>query len=66
MEGSNGMSEFVDSIISSVTDAVSLADVALIVGAIISAGAVFIITWKFARKGFAFVMNALSGRGGKI
>lgn len=57
---------FVDSIIGSVTGQITLAQVATIIGAIIAAGIVAIFAWKFARKGYAFVKNALSGRGGKF
>lgn len=60
------MKTFVDSIVASVTGAVTLADVALIVGAIIAAGITFIVAWKFARKGYHFIVSALSGRGGKL
>lgn len=62
----NGLAEFVDGIIESVTSAVSLTQVATVVAAIIGAGIVAIFAWKFARKGYAFVKNALAGRGGRI
>ena len=45
---------------------ITLAEVATVIAAIIAAGIVAIFAWKFARKGFAFVKNALSGKGGKI
>lgn len=61
-----GMKEFVDAIVAGITGEITLATVAGVVAAIIGAGIVAIFAWKFARKGFAFVKNALSGRGGKI
>lgn len=68
MEGttSAGMAEFVSSIISGVTGEITLTTVAAVVASIIGAGIVAIFAWKFARKGFAFVKNALSGKGGRI
>lgn len=57
---------FVDSIISAITSNVSLTDVATVVAAIIAAGIISMFAWKFARKGFAFVKNALSGKSGRI
>lgn len=57
---------FVDSIIAGITSHVTLAQVATIIAAIIAAGIVAIFAWKFARKGFTFVKNALSGRGAKL
>lgn len=61
-----GMEQFVDGVISGVTGEITLAQVATVIAAIITAGIVAIFAWKFARKGFAFVKNALSGKGGKI
>ncbi len=58
--------EFVQGIIGNVTSTVSLADVAAIVGVIIVAGIGGIIAWKFGRKGFNFIKNTLTGKGGKI
>lgn len=68
MEGgtATGMSEFVTAIIGGVTGEITLTTVASVVAAIIGAGIVAIFAWKFARKGYAFVKNALSGRGGRI
>lgn len=57
---------FVEGIIGNVTSTVSLADVAAIVGVIIVAGVGGIIAWKFGRKGFNFIKNTLTGKGGKI
>lgn len=62
----SGMLEFVKTIFGSITSNVSLTTVASVVAAIIAAGIVAIFAWKFARKGYAFVKNALSGKGGKI
>ena len=61
-----GMLEFVKSVVGSITSSISLTTVAAVVAAIIGAGIVAIFAWKFARKGYAFVKNALSGKGGKI
>lgn len=68
MEGgtATGMSEFVTAVIGGVTGEITLTTVASVVAAIIGAGIVAIFAWKFARKGYAFIKNALSGRGGRI
>lgn len=68
MEGqtTNAIKTFVDGVVGGVTGAVTLADIATVIAAIIGAGIVAIFAWKFARKGYAFVKNALSGKGGKI
>lgn len=58
--------DFVSGITSSITSNVTLADVGIVVASIIAAGIVALFAWKFARKGFAFVKNALSGKAGKI
>lgn len=58
--------DFVSGITSSITSNVTLADVGIVVASIIAAGIVMMFAWKFARKGFAFVKNALSGKAGKI
>lgn len=65
-EGSGGIKDFVSGVIGGVTSNITLADVALVLASIIGAGIVAMFAWKFARKGFAFVKNALSGKGGKI
>lgn len=64
--GSSIIKTFVDSIISAITSNVTLADVATVVAVIIGAGILSMFAWKFARKGFAFVKNALSGKSGRI
>lgn len=61
-----GMSEFVSSVMGAITAEITLTTVATVVASIIGAGIVAIFAWKFARKGYAFVRNALSGRGGRI
>lgn len=58
--------DFVSGITSSITSNVTLADVGIVVASIIGAGIVMVFAWKFARKGFAFVKNALSGKAGKV
>lgn len=60
------MSSFVDGIIGGVTTNINLGMIAGVVASIIGGGIVSIFAWKFARKGYAFVKNALSGKGGKI
>lgn len=66
MEGTMGMSEFVSAIIAGITGEITLATVATVIAAIIGAGIVSIFAWKFARKGYNFVKNALQGKNGKI
>ena len=66
MEGTMGMSEFVSAIITGITGEITLATVATVVAAIIGAGIVSIFAWKFARKGYNFVKNALQGKNGRI
>lgn len=68
MEGGTvgGMSEFVTAIIGGVTGEITLTTVATVVAAIIGAGIVAIFAWKFARKGYTFIKNALSGQGSRI
>ena len=61
-----GMSEFVSAIIAGITGEITLAIVAAVVASIIGAGIVSIFAWKFARKGYEFVKNALQGKNGKI
>ena len=63
---SSGMQEFVSGIMTGVTSEITLTTVATVVAAIIGAGIVAIFAWKFARKGYNFVKNALSGKSGKI
>lgn len=58
--------DFVDGIMGGVTSNITLADVGTVVAAIIGAGIVAIVAWKFARKGYAFVKNALSGKAGRV
>ena len=64
--GNESIKSFVESVIGGVTSNITLADIGLVVAAIIGAGIIAMFAWKFARKGFAFVKNALSGKGGKI
>lgn len=61
-----GLLEFVKAIFGSVTSNISLTLVASVVAAIIGAGIVSIFAWKFARKGYNFVKNALSGKSGRV
>ena len=66
--GANATSikDFVSGITGGITSNITLADVGTVVAAIIAAGIVGIFAWKFARKGYAFVKNALSGKAGKV
>lgn len=64
--GSNAIKSFVEGIMGGVTSNITLTDIGLVVAAIIAAGIVSIFAWKFARKGYAFVKNALSGKAGKV
>ena len=67
MEGTaTGMGEFVTAIIGGVTGEITLTMIATVVASIISAGIVSIFAWKFARKGYDFVKNALSGKNGRV
>lgn len=61
-----GMPEFVTAVMGGVTGEITLTTIATVVASIIGAGIVAIFAWKFARKGYAFVKNALSGKGGRI
>lgn len=58
--------EMADGVISSVTGKVTMAQVASTVGVIIAAGIVSIFAWKFGRKAYAFIKNALSGKNGRV
>ena len=62
----DGMLQFVKDVAGSVTSNVSLTQVAGILTAIIGAGIVAMFAWKFGRKGYGFVKNALSGKNGKF
>lgn len=66
MDGEFGVGEFVSGIMTGITSNISLSMVATVVASIVAAGIVGIFAWKFARKGYNFVKNALSGKGGKI
>lgn len=65
-ENQTAIKDFVSGIMGGITSNITLADVGIVVAAIITAGIIAIFAWKFARKGFAFVRNALSGKAGKI
>lgn len=57
---------FTEGIISNVTSTVSLADVAGIVGVIIVAGLGSVVAWKFGRKAYNFIKNAIMGKGARF
>lgn len=61
-----GLGSFVSGITNAITSNVSLADVATVVASIIAAGIVAIVAWTMARKGYAYVKKAITGKGGKI
>lgn len=63
---SDSITSFVQAVLKGVTDNISLADIGTVVTAIIGAGIVAMFAWKFGRKGFAFLKNALSGKSGKV
>lgn len=65
-EGTDEISSFISSVLGGVTSKITLAQVGTAVAAIIAAGIVAIFAWKFGRKGFAFLKNALSGKNGKV
>ena len=60
------MKDFVSGVMSGVTSNITLADVAAVVAAIVGAGIVGIFAWKFGRKGYQFIKNALSGKNGNV
>lgn len=62
----NTIKDFVDGVAGGVTSNITLVEVGTVVAGIISAGIISIFAWKFARKGYAFVKNALSGKAGKV
>ena len=62
----NQIKTFVDGVMGGVTSNITLANVGAVVAAIITAGIISIFAWKFARKGYAFVKNALSGKAGRV
>lgn len=56
------ISSFVTSVMGGVTSTISLADVALIVVALIGAGLAANFAWTYARKGYKFIVNSLKGK----
>lgn len=62
----NGLSEMANGVINSVTGKITMTQVASTVGIIIAAGIVSIFAWKFGRKAYAFIKNALSGKNGRV
>lgn len=58
--------DFINGVTGGITSNITLADIGTVVAAIIGAGIIAIFAWKFARKGYAFVKNALSGKAGKV
>lgn len=57
---------FIDAIISAVTSNINLTIVATALASIIAAGLGAMVAWKFARKGYNYVKNALTGKSGKF
>lgn len=62
----NQIKSFVEGVMGGVTSNITLADVGVVVAAIIAAGIVSIFAWKYARKGFKFVKDALAGKAGHV
>lgn len=60
------ISDLATSVTSAVTSHITLAQVGTALTVIIGAGIVAMFAWKFGRKGFAFIKNALSGKSGKM
>lgn len=58
----DAIKSFITSILTSVTGVLSIADVAAILAVIIAAVLGISFAWKFGRKGFAMIVNALTGR----
>lgn len=64
--GSDEIGSFISSVLGGVTSKITLAQVGTAVAAIITAGIVAIFAWKFGRKGYNFLKNALSGKNGGV
>ena len=64
--GTENISDLATSVTKAVTDHITLAQVGTALTVIIGAGIVAMFAWKFGRKGFAFIKNALSGKPGKM
>lgn len=62
----SAIKDFINGVTGGITSNITLADIGTVVAAIIGAGIIAIFAWKFARKGYAFVKNALSGKAGKV
>ena len=60
------ISDLATSVTKAVTDNITLAQVGSALTVIIGAGIVAMFAWKFGRKGYAFIKNALSGKQGKM
>ena len=60
------ISDLATSVTKAVTDNITLAQVGAALTVIIGAGIVAMFAWKFGRKGYAFIKNALSGKQGKM
>lgn len=65
-ENSDEIGSFISSVLGGVTSKITLAQVGTAVAAIIAAGIVAIFAWKFGRKGYNFLKNALSGKNGGV
>lgn len=65
-QGTDDITSFITSLQGSVTNKITLAQVGTAVASIIGAGIVAVFAWKFGRKGFAFLKNALSGKNGRV
>lgn len=63
---STGIDTLAQGVVSSVTEKVSMSQVAGVVGIIIGAGIVSIFAWKFGRKAYRYIKNALSGKNANV
>lgn len=60
------IADLATSVTKAVTDHITLAQVGTALTVIIGAGIVAMFAWKFGRKGYTFIKNALSGKQGKM
>lgn len=63
---STGIDTLAQGVVSSVTEKVSMTQVAAVVGIIIGTGIVSIFAWKFGRKAYRYIKNALSGKNANV
>lgn len=66
VSSTQSISDLATSVTKAVTDNITLAQVGAALTVIIGAGIVAMFAWKFGRKGYTFIKNALSGKQGKM